>query len=53
MNQVPLRIVTREKQQLAELERKFEEVARQQEELTGLIRRKRTRLADINGYLDD
>ena len=46
-DQTPHRIVTRERQQLAELERTFDEVERQQEERFGSIRRKRARLAEM------
>ncbi len=49
----PNRIVTRERQQLAELERTFDEVERQQEERFDVIRRKRTRLAEMGDVLDD
>lgn len=49
----PNRIVTRERQQLAELERTFEEVERQQEERFDLIRRLRKRFVDMGVALDD
>ncbi|KHQ53601.1 hypothetical protein [Mameliella alba] len=52
-DQTPHRIVTREKQQLAELERTFNEVERQQEERFELIRRKRERLLGMGVALDD
>lgn len=52
-NQTPHRIVTRERQQLAELERTFNEVERQQEERFELIRRKRERLLGMGVALDD
>lgn len=53
MDQTPTRIITREKQQLAEMERKFAEVELQQEERFGLIERKRRRLAEMGVELDD
>lgn len=52
-DQTPHRIVTREKQQLAEMEREFDEVERQQKERFDLIRRKRQRLANMGEALDD
>ena len=52
-DQTPNRIVTRERQQLAELERTFDETERQQEERWGLIQRKRARLVDLGVALDD
>ena len=52
-DQTPHRIVTRERQQLAELERQYNEVERQQEERFDLIRRRRERLAEMGVALDD
>ena len=52
-DQIPHRIVIREKQQLAELGRAFDETERQQEERFGLIRRKRDRLLGMGVALDD
>lgn len=45
--------MTRERQQLAELERTFNEVERQQEERFDLILRKRKRLLGMGVALDD
>ncbi len=53
MDQTPTRIITREKQQLAEMERKFAEVELQQEERFDLMERKRARLAEMGVELDD
>lgn len=47
MDETPMRIITRERQQLAELERTFDEAERQQEERFDLIRRKRARLEEM------
>jgi hypothetical protein len=47
MDETPMRIITRERQLLAELERTFDETERQQEELWVVIRRKRARLAEM------
>ncbi|WP_299955396.1 hypothetical protein [uncultured Roseobacter sp.] len=47
------RVITRERQQLADLEREFDEVETQQEERFGLIERKRRRLADMGVMQDD
>lgn len=52
-DQTPHRIVTRERQQLDELEREFAEAERQQEERWELIRRKRARLLGMGVALDD
>lgn len=52
MEQTPHRIITRDRQQLAEMERTHAEVERQQRELADLISRKRARLADL-GHADD
>ena len=53
MDQTPTRIITRVKQQLAEMEREFAEVELQHEERFGLIERKRRRLAAMGLVLDD
>ncbi|KPQ16697.1 MAG: Protein of unknown function (DUF2630) [Rhodobacteraceae bacterium HLUCCO18] len=53
MDETPMRVVTRERQQLAEMEREFAEVERRQEERWDLIRRKRARLLDLGLALDD
>ena len=53
MNETPMRVVTRERQKLAELEQTFNETEAQQEERFDLIRRKRERLADVGVVLDD
>lgn len=47
MQDTPPRVITRERQQLAELEREFDEVETQQEERFGLIERKRRCLAEM------
>jgi len=47
MDETPMRIITRERQRLAELEQDFDEVERQQEDLWDLIRRKRALLAEM------
>lgn len=47
MDETPMRIITRERQHLAELERAFDETERQQEERFDLIRRKRASLAGM------
>jgi len=52
-DQTPHRIVTRERQQLADMERQYNEVEAQQEERWDLIRRKRARLVDLGVALDD
>ena len=52
-DQTPHRIVTREKQQLAELKRTFDEAERQREERSNPIRGKRARLLDMGVALDD
>ncbi|MCV3271948.1 hypothetical protein [Roseobacter sinensis] len=53
MDQTPKRIITREKQQLAEMEREFAEVERQQDERFEMIEGKRRRLAAMGVVLDD
>lgn len=53
MEDTPHRIITRERQRLAEMERTHAEVETQQRELRDLISRKRTRLAEIAHPVDD
>ena len=52
MQDTQQRVVTSERQQLADLEREFDEIETQQEERFELIRRKRERLADMGVVLD-
>ncbi|AHM03041.1 hypothetical protein roselon_00601 [Roseibacterium elongatum DSM 19469] len=47
MQDTPMRVVTRERQDLAEMERAFDEAERRQEERFDLIRRKRARLQEM------
>ncbi|MDB2552017.1 hypothetical protein N9X71_05500 [Paracoccus sp. (in: a-proteobacteria)] len=47
MDETPMRLVTRERQELAEMERQYNELNEQAEELWDLLERKRARLAGI------
>ena len=42
-----MRVVTRERQELAEMERQYNELTERAQELRGLIKRKRARLAEL------
>lgn len=53
MEDTPMRVVTRERQQLADMERRYNELTEQAEELWDLIRRKRARLAEMGVALDE
>lgn len=53
MEDTPHRIITRERQRLAEMERTHAEVEAQQRELADLIRRRRARLAEMQRPGDD
>lgn len=53
MEVTPHRIITRERQRLAEMERTHAEVEMQQLELADLIRRKRALLAEMQKSGDD
>ncbi len=47
MDETPMRVVTRERQELAAMERQYNELNERAEELWGFMERKRARLAEM------
>jgi len=47
MDETPMRVVARERQELAAMERQYNELNERAEELWGLMERKRARLAEM------